>query len=44
MNSNLNAAKTAKTAKSDEFYTQYQDIDNEVNEYLWYCINEKFNR
>ena len=33
MNSNLNAAKTAKTAKSDEFYTQYQDIDNEVKHY-----------
>ena len=32
-NSNLSQAKTAK---KDEFYTQYQDIQNEVNAYLEY--------
>lgn len=32
---NTNLAN-AKTAKNDEFYTQYQDIQNEINAYLEY--------
>lgn len=32
-NSNLS---NAKNAKNDEFYTQYQDIEKEVNAYLEY--------
>lgn len=31
--------KTAKTAKNDEFYTQYQDIEKEINAYLEYDPN-----
>ena len=26
----------AKTGKNDEFYTQYSDIQNEINTYLEY--------
>ena len=32
-NTNL---KKAKTAKNDEFYTQYADIQNEINAYVAY--------
>ncbi len=35
-NSNLGAAKTAK---NDEFYTQYEDIEREMNAYLEYDEN-----
>lgn len=35
-NSNLT---NAKTAKNDEFYTQYHDIENEINAYLEYDPN-----
>ena len=35
-NSNLGAAKTAK---NDEFYTQYEDIEREMNTYLEYDEN-----
>lgn len=35
-NSNLGAAKTAK---NDEFYTQYSDIEREMNAYLEYDAN-----
>jgi len=35
-NSNLGAAKTAK---NDEFYTQYEDIEREMNAYLEYNEN-----
>ncbi len=31
-----NNLANAKTAKNDEFYTQYQDIQNEINAYLEY--------
>ena len=29
----------AKTGKNDEFYTQYHDIENEINAYLEYDSN-----
>ena len=29
----------AKTAKNDEFYTQYYDIEREINAYLEYNPN-----
>ena len=35
---NTNLAN-AKTAKNDEFYTQYQDIQKEINSYLEYDPN-----
>ena len=35
---NTNLAK-AKSAKNDEFYTQYADIQKEVNAYLEYDEN-----
>ena len=35
-NSNLGAAKKAK---NDEFYTQYEDIEREMNAYLEYDEN-----
>ena len=35
-NSNLTKAKTAK---NDEFYTQYQDIEKEINAYLEFDPN-----
>ena len=31
-----NNLSNAKNAKNDEFYTQYQDIEKEVNAYLEY--------
>ncbi|MBQ8698096.1 MAG: adenosine deaminase, partial [Schwartzia sp.] len=34
-NTNTNM-QTAKNAKNDEFYTQYDDIQSEVNAYLEY--------
>ena len=30
---------TAKDAKQDEFYTQYEDIQREINAYLEYNPN-----
>jgi len=27
----------AKSAKNDEFYTQYADIQKEINAYKWSC-------
>ena len=38
-NSNLSKAKNAKNAKNDEFYTQYSDIEKEINAYLEYDPN-----
>jgi len=35
-NSNLANAKNAKNAKNDEFYTQWADIEREMNAYLEY--------
>jgi len=35
-NTNL---RQAKDAKNDEFYTQYQDIEKEVNAYIEYNPN-----
>ena len=35
-NQNLSAAKTAK---NDEFYTQYPDIQKEINAYIEYNPN-----
>ena len=35
-NSNLSSAKNAK---NDEFYTQYHDIEKEINAYLEYNPN-----
>ena len=28
--------QNAKTAKNDEFYTQYEDIEREINSYISY--------
>ena len=35
-NSNLHSAKQAK---NDEFYTRYEDIENEINAYIAYNPN-----
>ena len=35
---NINLSK-AKNAKNDEFYTQYHDIEKEVNAYIEYNPN-----
>ena len=37
VNSNLT---NAKKAKNDEFYTQYQDIEREIEAYLQYGIKK----
>lgn len=40
---NRNLSK-AKTNKNDEFYTQYEDIEKEINAYLDYDPNVFFNK
>ena len=36
LNANLSRAKSAKSAKSAEFYTQFRDIESEMKAYLGY--------